>query len=63
MFVGHRKNCFELLGFDILVDDQLKAWLLEVNLSPSLNIDSTLDLSIKSELVADLLNLACIPNR
>ncbi len=43
MFVTHRNNCFELLGFDILVDSNLNPWLLEVNLSPSLACDSALD--------------------
>ena len=33
MFVPHRNNCFELLGFDILIDSHLDPWLLEVNLS------------------------------
>lgn len=56
----YRNNCFELLGFDILIDDKLKAWLLEVNLSPSLACESALDLKIKSNLIVDLLNLAGI---
>ena len=43
MFVPHRNNCFELLGFDILIDNHLNPWLLEVNMSPSLTCDSALD--------------------
>jgi hypothetical protein len=43
MFVPYANNCFELLGFDILIDDKYEPWLLEVNLSPSLNCDSPLD--------------------
>lgn len=42
-----RNNCFELLGFDVLIDSNLKPWLMEVNLSPSLACDSPIDLKIK----------------
>ena len=57
---SYRTNCFELLGFDILLDSDLKPWLIEVNLSPSLSCDSPLDLTIKTKLVADIFNLAGI---
>ncbi|XP_050527260.1 tubulin polyglutamylase TTLL5 [Daktulosphaira vitifoliae] len=60
-FVPHSQNCFELYGFDILVDDKLKPWLIEVNLSPSLGIDSTLDSKIKSSMLCDLFTLIGIP--
>ena len=52
-----RNNCFDLLGFDVIIDSNLKPWLLEVNLSPSLATDSPLDLYIKGNLVSDTLNL------
>lgn len=55
--VPYRNNCFELLGFDILLDSHLKPWLLEVNLSPSLNLDSPLDQKIKSELISDIFTI------
>ncbi len=56
----YRNNCFELLGFDVLIDDCLDPWLLEVNLSPSLACDSPLDQKIKGHLIADLFTLAGI---
>lgn len=30
-----RSNCFEVFGFDIVLDDDLNLWLIEVNLSPA----------------------------
>ncbi|XP_012272209.1 tubulin polyglutamylase TTLL5 isoform X2 [Orussus abietinus] len=60
-FVKHPDTCFELFGFDILIDDTLKPWLLEVNLTPSLGCDSPLDVRLKSALMTDLLTLVGIP--
>lgn len=53
-------GCFELYGFDVLVDAALKPWLLEVNLSPSMSAESPLDWQVKSSLVSDTLNLVGI---
>jgi len=52
-----RNNCFEIYGYDILLDDTLKPYLLEVNLSPSMACNSPLDLKIKGELIKDIFNL------
>lgn len=49
--------CFELLGFDIILDHKLKPWLLEVNHSPSFSTDSPLDWKIKFEVISEALEL------
>ena len=56
----HKTNWFEVLGFDVLIDSELKPWLLEANLSPSLSSDSPLDFKIKSSLITDALNVVGI---
>jgi hypothetical protein len=46
-------SCFEVFGFDVLLDCQLRAWLLEVNTCPALNADSPLDMAVKTSMVSD----------
>jgi tubulin polyglutamylase TTLL5 len=43
MYVPFKNNCFQVFGFDVLIDNDMKVWLIEVNLSPSLSCDSPLD--------------------
>ncbi|XP_023402155.1 tubulin polyglutamylase TTLL5 isoform X11 [Loxodonta africana] len=56
-FVPHRSSCFELYGFDVLIDSTLKPWLLEVNLSPSLACDAPLDLKVKASMISDMFTI------
>lgn len=56
----HKHNLFELYGFDILIDSALRPWLLEVNLNPSLNNESDLDIKVKSALMTDIFTLVGI---
>lgn len=43
--------CFEVLGLDILLDNTLKPYLLEVNHAPSFACDSPVDQAVKKKLV------------
>ncbi|KAF5828673.1 tubulin tyrosine ligase [Dunaliella salina] len=51
------KHCFELYGYDMLIDDNLKPWLVEVNASPSLAATSPSDRLLKFKVISDTLNL------
>ena len=59
--VASKYSCFELFGFDILLDSKLKPWLLEVNMSPSLNTESAIDARIKTAMLCDLFTLVGVP--
>ncbi|XP_018349366.1 PREDICTED: probable tubulin polyglutamylase TTLL2 [Trachymyrmex septentrionalis] len=54
-------NCFEFFGFDVLIDENLKPWLLEVNLSPALSNDCEVDSEVKKPLLHDLFDLLGLP--
>lgn len=57
--VPNLKTCFELLGFDILIDQSGKPWLLEVNMSPALSVDCKIDEMVKPQLIKDTVTLCC----
>ena len=51
---------FQILGVDVLVDENLKPWMLEINTAPSLSSQygqSQLDFTLKHGIVRDALNL------
>lgn len=49
--------CFEILGFDVLIDSDTKPWLLEVNQAPSFQADSELDMRVKKAVIKDSFNI------
>jgi len=49
--------CFEILGFDIILDHKLKPYVLEVNHSPSFTTDSPMDVAIKTAVIGEALKL------
>ncbi len=55
--------CFEVLGFDILLDHKLRPWLLEVNHSPSFSTDTPFDWKIKLDLISDTVTLLNITQK
>ncbi|XP_022105734.1 probable tubulin polyglutamylase TTLL1 isoform X2 [Acanthaster planci] len=59
--MANDRHCFECYGYDIIIDDNLKPWLIEVNASPSLTSTTANDRIMKYNLINDSLNIV-MPN-
>ena len=59
--ITNDRHCFELYGYDLLVDAALRPWLIEVNASPSLSFTTPMDRMMKSSVVSDTLDIV-MPN-
>jgi hypothetical protein len=60
--VPYNPCCFELFGFDVIIDDHLDVHLIEVNSSPSLARDTLLDDMVKQRLIDDTIDLVDAPD-
>lgn len=49
--------CVQIFGVDILLDDEFRAWLIEVNTGPDLSSSSPLDKQLKHKMVAQMMHL------
>jgi hypothetical protein len=50
---GNLNNCRALYGVDVMIDQDLKPWLIEVNASPALSSDNERDYELKFNLIED----------
>merc|ERR1712196_575462 len=50
-------NCFELYGYDLMLDAMLKPFLIEVNASPSITADTEEDYDLKFALLDDMMTV------
>ena len=57
------ERCFELYGYDVMLDEHLKPWLIEVNASPSMTADSASDKELKTRVFEDVLNCVDFENK
>ena len=56
-----RKNCFELFGFDFLIDEDFRVWLIEVNTNPYLGIPNDYIRLLLPNMIDDMLRLTIDP--
>lgn len=52
-----RQHCFEIFGYDFIIDSELKPWLIEINTNPCLELSSPLLSQLIPRMLEDALSL------
>jgi len=55
--IEHRKNSWELYGFDFMVDDSYNAWLIEINSSPACDYSTSVTERYVKKALVELLQV------
>ncbi|XP_024941510.1 probable tubulin polyglutamylase TTLL1 isoform X2 [Cephus cinctus] len=60
--MANDRHCFECYGYDIIIDNKLKPWLIEVNASPSLTSTTVNDRILKYKLIDNIVSVVLPPD-
>ena len=55
--IDHRKNSFELYGFDFMIDDSFNTWLIEINSSPACDYSTPVTEVYVKNALTEILNV------
>jgi hypothetical protein len=56
-----RAGSFELFGYDFIIDEDLRTWLIEVNTNPYLGAPSKTMMTMINSMIEDMLEIALLP--
>lgn len=56
-----RKHCFELLGYDFLIDEDFRLWLIEINTNPYFGVPNAFIAGLLPKMMDDLLDIVLDP--
>jgi len=54
---NRRKFCFELFGYDFILDEDFNTWLIEVNTNPCIEESSALLKTLLPRMIEDMMRL------
>jgi hypothetical protein len=58
---NRRKYCFELLGYDFLIDEDFRLWLIEVNTNPYFGVPNEYIADLLPKMMDDMLDIVVDP--
>jgi hypothetical protein len=56
-----RRNSFELFGFDFMIDEDFRVWLIEVNTNPYIGIHNKTLKHVVSDMFSDMFKIVLDP--
>lgn len=59
---NRRKYCFELFGFDFLLDEDYRSWLIEINTNPYLGTPSKAMRTLVPKMINETFKIALDPH-
>jgi hypothetical protein len=55
---NRRRNCFELFGYDFIIDEDFNTWLIEVNTNPCIEESSSVLKKLIPRMIDDMMKLS-----